>query len=127
MASQTVAAQIPNAPCSSCSRATCGLLWFLTCPRRRAWSEGSRDSMYVRFASRIVAVDDQGRRHDVVLALADRRPVEVADAIVSLGDDRRRVSHGYAPRSSISSSQRDSGPRGRTGQMSTTWPSSITW
>ena len=126
MASQTVAAQIPNAPCSSCSRATCGLLWFLTCPRRRAWSDGQPRLHVRQVRQQVVAVDDQGRRHDVVLALADRRPVEVADAVVGLGDDRRRVPHRYTPRSSMSSSQRDSGPRGRTGHTSTTWPSSIT-
>ncbi len=130
IASQIVAAQIPNAPCSSCRRAMCGLLWFLTWPRRRAWSSGRRDSMYARFASSTSRSMTRAGRHDVVLAPPDRRPVLVTDTVVGFGDDRGRVSHAIAPhspRSSMSRSQRDSGPRGRTGQMSTTRPSSMTW
>jgi hypothetical protein len=40
-----------------------------------------------------VAVDDQCRGHDIVPAPADRRAVLVADAVVGLGDERRRFAH----------------------------------
>ena len=77
-----------------------------------------------------IAIDDERGRHDVVLAAPDRGPVLLPDTVVGFGDDRGRISHALAPqspRSSMSRSQRDSGPRGRTGQMSSTRPSSMTW
>jgi len=43
------------------------------------------------------AVDDQRRRHHVVAIAADRRPVEVHDAIVGVGDERRGGTHVGCP------------------------------
>ncbi len=106
----------------------CGLLWFFTWPRSRAWRLGQARLHVAEVRAHDVEVHDERRRDDLVAVAADRVAVQRADAIVGLGDQRRRIAHGaYSPRSSRSSSQRDSGPRGSTGQTSVTRPPSSTW
>ena len=93
MASQTVAAQIPNAPCSSCSPRDVRALVVLHVATEPGVQLGQPALHVPQVVAQDVQVDDERRRDQVVPARADRRAVRFADAGVGIGDVGRGIAH----------------------------------